>query len=134
MSECPKFFGKYRGKVEDNFDPMQLGRVRVMVPAVLGEGTMSWAMPCVPYAGSGVGFFAIPPNGANIWEMKVLKTSTGSITINDLPVVGGISIETTSGMKMAITSLGIEIDNGKGGSIKLTGPKVSVNGGALEVV
>jgi len=66
--------------------------------------------------------------------MKVLKTSTGSITINDLPVVGGISIETTSGMKMAITSLGIEIDNGKGGSIKLTGPKVSVNGGALEVV
>lgn len=164
MSECPKFFGKYRGKVEDNFDPMQLGRVRVKVPAVLGEGTMSWAMPCVPYAGSGVGFFAIPPNGANIWvefeggdpdypiwtgcfwglgevpaspalaEMKVLKTSTGSITINDLPVVGGISIETTSGMKMAITSLGIEIDNGKGGSIKLTGPKVSVNGGALEVV
>lgn len=67
MSECPKFFGKYRGKVENNIDPMQLGRVQVKVPAVLGDGTMSWAMPCVPYAGSGVGFFAIPPNGANIW-------------------------------------------------------------------
>jgi uncharacterized protein involved in type VI secretion and phage assembly len=24
-------------------------------------------MPSVPYAGPGVGFFAIPPNGANVW-------------------------------------------------------------------
>jgi len=61
------FYGKYRGKVENNVDPMQLGRIQVNVPAVLGEGRMSWAMPCVPYAGSGVGFFAIPPNGANVW-------------------------------------------------------------------
>ena len=55
------FFGKYRGKVVNNLDPMQLGRVQVSVPAILGEGRMSWAMPCTPYAGSGVGFFAIPP-------------------------------------------------------------------------
>ena len=62
-----QFFGKYRGKVESNVDPMELGRVQVSVPAVLGEGTLSWAMPCVPYAGDGVGFFFIPPKGANIW-------------------------------------------------------------------
>ena len=159
-----KFFGKYRGKVENNIDPMQLGRVQVSVPAVLGEGSMSWAMPCVPYAGPGVGFFAIPPVGANIWvefeggdpdypiwsgcfwgtgevpaqpavaEMKVFKTDSGTITLNDLPGAGGITIETTTGMKIVISALGIEINNGQGGSIKLTGPQVSVNEGALEVV
>ena len=62
-----QFFGKYRGTVANNIDPQMMGRVQVSVPSVLGEGQLSWAMPCVPYAGSGVGFFAIPPNGANVW-------------------------------------------------------------------
>lgn len=158
-----QFFGKYRGKVENNIDPMQLGRIQVSVPAVLGEGRMSWAMPCVPYAGNGVGFFAIPPNDANVWvefeggspdypiwsgcfwgigevpalpalaEIKVLKTDAGTITMNDLPGIGGITIETTTGMKVVINALGIEINNGQGGSIKLMGPLVSVNSGRLEV-
>ena len=35
MSE---FYGKYRGKVENNVDPMMLGRIQVSVPAVLGGG------------------------------------------------------------------------------------------------
>ncbi len=158
------FLSKYRGTVENNIDPMQLGRIQVSVPSVLGEGRMSWAMPCVPYAGPGVGFFAIPPTGANVWvefeggdldypiwsgcfwgvgevpampaiaEMKVLKTDMGTITINDLPGVGGITIETTTGMKIEITALGIEITNGQGASIKLTGPQVSINDGALDVI
>jgi uncharacterized protein involved in type VI secretion and phage assembly len=62
-----QFFGKYRGKVTGNKDPMHLGRIQVSVPAVLGESRSSWAMPCVPYAGPKIGFFAIPPEGANIW-------------------------------------------------------------------
>jgi len=158
------FLSKYRGTVENNIDPMQLGRIQVSVPSVLGEGRMSWAMPCVPYAGPGVGFFAIPPTGANVWvefeggdldypiwsgcfwgvgevpampaiaEMKVLKTDMGTITINDLPGVGGITIETATGMKIEITALGIEITNGQGASIKLTGPQVSINDGALDVI
>lgn len=158
------FLSKYRGKVENNIDPMQQGRIQVSVPSVLGEGRMSWAMPCVPYAGSGVGFFAIPPVGANVWiefeggnpdypiwsgcfwgagevpampaiaEMKVLKTDMGTITLNDLPGVGGITIETITGMKIEINALGIEITNGQGGSIKLTGPQVSINDGALDVI
>ncbi len=158
-----QFFGKYRGKVENNLDPLQQGRVQVSVPAVLGEGRASWAMPCVPFAGNGVGLFLIPPTGANVWvefeggdpdypiwsgcfwgageapaspavaEMKVLKTNTGTITINELPGVGGITIEITTGAKIAITATGIEINNGQGGSIKLSGPQISLNDGALEV-
>jgi len=63
----PQFFGKYRGKVQNNKDPLKLGRLQVQVPSVLGEDHDSWAMPSVPYAGKGVGFFVLPPVGANIW-------------------------------------------------------------------
>jgi hypothetical protein len=62
-----EFFGKYRGKVTSSKDPMHLGRVQVEVPAVLGEGRNSWALPCTPYAGKDIGFFTIPPVGTNIW-------------------------------------------------------------------
>jgi hypothetical protein len=62
-----RFYGKYRGKVENNIDPTSQGRVQVSVPAVLGEGSLSWAMPCVPIAGSGVGLLTTPPVGANVW-------------------------------------------------------------------
>jgi hypothetical protein len=61
------FFGKYRGQVVNNLDPLELGRTQVRCPAVLGDGMLSWALPCVPYAGPRVGFFAIPPVGANVW-------------------------------------------------------------------
>ena len=51
----PRFYGKYRGKVENNVDVLFMGRVQVSVPAVLGDGRLSWAMPCAPCAGPGAG-------------------------------------------------------------------------------
>lgn len=65
--EPPRFYGKYRGKVESNLDPFGQGRLQVRVPGVLGETTLAWAMPCSPYAGPGVGLFMIPPTDANVW-------------------------------------------------------------------
>ncbi|WP_413167474.1 phage baseplate assembly protein V [Capilliphycus salinus ALCB114379] len=62
-----EFFGKYRGKVTGNKDPLNLGRIQVSVPAIFGEGRQSWAMPCTPYAGKDVGFFTIPPLDTNVW-------------------------------------------------------------------
>jgi Type VI secretion system/phage-baseplate injector OB domain len=118
-----QFFGKYRGKVANNIDPLQLGRVQVNVPAVLGDGSLSWAMPCAPYGGPGVGFFTVPPVGANIWvefeagdpdypiwsgcfwgvgevpaqpalpQMKVWKTDGITLTLSDLPGAGGFTVE-----------------------------------------
>ncbi len=61
------YFGKYRGKVENNIDPKMMGRIQVSCPSVLGDGRLAWAMPCVPYAGPGVGMLLLPPNGANVW-------------------------------------------------------------------
>ena len=162
--EYPTFYGKYRGVVTDNQDPSGLGRVRAKVPDVFGSNESGWAMPSVPYAGKGVGLFLIPPENASVWiefehgdpdypiwtgcfwapgevpakppvaETKVLKTDAGTITMNDLPGVGGITIETKSGMKIMIKASGIEINNGQGGSIKLSGPQISLNNGALEVI
>jgi hypothetical protein len=63
----PQFFGKYRGKVSANVDPLHLGRIQVEVAAVLGSDRLAWALPCTPYAGNDIGFFTIPPVGANIW-------------------------------------------------------------------
>ncbi len=43
-----KYYGKYRGFVADNDDPQQLGRLRVIVPSVLGEAETGWALPSFP--------------------------------------------------------------------------------------
>lgn len=62
-----KFYGKYRGKVTDNQDPLQLGRVRAGVPDVLGDQESGWALPCFPATGSGMGVFALPKKDARVW-------------------------------------------------------------------
>ncbi|MCP3960737.1 MAG: baseplate assembly protein [bacterium] len=120
------YYGKYRGKVENNVDPQQQGRVQVSCPAVLGDGRSSWAMPSAPYGGSGVGFFAVPPAGANVWvefeggdpdypiwsgcfwglgeapatpalaELKVWKTDAVTLTLDDTPGAGGFKLEVLS--------------------------------------
>ena len=60
------FFGKYRGKVSNNKDPLGIGRIQTVVEAV-APGLLNWAMPCTPYAGPQEGFFMMPPVGANVW-------------------------------------------------------------------
>lgn len=57
-----------------------------------------------------------------------------SVLLDDTPGIGGITLETSTGAKIVINALGIEIDNGMGGSITLQGPQVSVNNGALDVI
>jgi len=61
-----RLYGKYRGTVIDNVDPLVLGRILALVPAVQAS-ILNWALPCAPYAGLEVGFFAIPPITANVW-------------------------------------------------------------------
>lgn len=66
---------------------------------------------------------------------KVLKTDQCTITLDDTPGIGGVTIETTAGTgaKIVMNMQGIEISSGSGKIlISLTG--VSVNDGALEVM
>lgn len=78
-----RHWGKYRGVVTDNQDPMGVGRLQVQVPAVLGSDALAWAEPCVPYAGDGIGLYAMPPVGTAVW----VEFEAGN---PDLPIwVGG---------------------------------------------
>lgn len=117
------FFGKYRGTVEANDDKEGRGRVQVSVPSVLGP-VLLWAEACVPYAGNGVGLFAVPPVKASVWvefeggdpsspilagcfwndgeapgttkpATKVLKTDAITLTLED-GSNGGLTIEVAS--------------------------------------
>jgi uncharacterized protein involved in type VI secretion and phage assembly len=64
---APPLYGKYRGTVVNNIDPMQLGRIQAMVSDVAGVIPGTWAMPCVPAAGINTGFFTVPMIGAGVW-------------------------------------------------------------------
>jgi uncharacterized protein involved in type VI secretion and phage assembly len=149
---------------------LMVGRVRARVPDVLGDKESGWALPCAPFGGDGMGFFAVPKNGAGVWiefehgdpdfpiwagcwwgtlaelpptllvppppsKKVMLKTEGGHmIILDDTPGIGGITLETSAGQKVKLTALGVEIDNGLGATVKLQGPQVSINGGALEVI
>jgi uncharacterized protein involved in type VI secretion and phage assembly len=62
-----KYFGKYRGMVINNIDPMQMGRLMVQVPDISGLIPSTWAMPCFPVTGKQMGMWAVPLIGSGVW-------------------------------------------------------------------
>ncbi|HXI99754.1 MAG TPA: phage baseplate assembly protein V [Micropepsaceae bacterium] len=60
-------YGKYRATVANNIDPLQIGRIQVMVPDVAGFIPSTWAMPCLPLAGLNNGMFTVPMIGSGVW-------------------------------------------------------------------
>jgi uncharacterized protein involved in type VI secretion and phage assembly len=67
MSEAKRYYGKYRGTVINNVDPMQIGRIQVMVPDVSNFLPSSFAMPCLPIAGKQMGSYFVPQIGSGVW-------------------------------------------------------------------
>jgi uncharacterized protein involved in type VI secretion and phage assembly len=59
-----RFFGKYRGTVTDVRDD---GRIRALVPSVLGDQKTGWCLPCVPYAGKDCGIAFFPEVDSGVW-------------------------------------------------------------------
>ena len=171
-----KYYGKYRGTVINNIDPMQLGRLLVEVPDVLGLVPSSWAEACVPLAGPTgppMGVFLVPPIGAGVWvefeqgdperpvwtgcrwgaqsdipimafvgnpadpNIVIQSLLQHMVMISDMPpspATGGIILKSTTGATMIINDAGIFISNGKGATITMVGPTVTINNGALVVV
>jgi uncharacterized protein involved in type VI secretion and phage assembly len=166
-----QFHGKYRGTVLNNIDPLQIGRILVTVPDVLGLTPTSWAMPCVPIAGKQMGTYVIPQVGAGVWiefeqgnpdypiwvggywgiaaEVPALAlagvpaspsivlqtTLQNTIVVSDLPgPTGGIMLKSTTGATLIVNDTGIYIQNGKGASLVMVGPSVTVNNGALTII
>jgi uncharacterized protein involved in type VI secretion and phage assembly len=165
-----RFYGKYRGMVINNIDPMQIGRLMVQVPDVTGLLPSTWAMPCLPFTGKQMGFWALPQIGTGVWvefeqgdpnfpiwsgcwygivaEVPVLALAAppaisnivlqtmlqNTFMISDVPgPTGGFLLKTTTGALISISDVGITISNGKGATIVMAGPTVTINAGALVV-
>lgn len=147
-----RYYGKYRGTVVDTADPTKRGRLKVRVPSVMADVEI-WAMPCSPYAGDKIGFFALPPAGTSVWVefeggeinqpiwagffwkdgeidsadaiegVAFLKTPGVTIRIDN--DAGTVELETSGGAKITI----------KSDSIKIEAPEVELsgNGGTVKV-
>ena len=175
MTAGQKFYGKYRATVLNNIDPMQIGRIQVIVPDVSNVIPTSWAMPCVPVAGIQMGMYTVPPIGSGVWvefeqgdpdypvwvgcfwgtaaEVPALARMVppavpgitfqttlqtflqNGIILNDVPgPAGGIVLKSTTNASIIVNDTGIYIQNGKGASIVMVGPSVTINNGALAIV
>ena len=165
-----KYYGKYRGTVIMNIDPMQCGRLLVQVPDVLGIGTSSWAQACVPLSGKQMGAWFVPVIGAGVWvefekgdpdypiwsgcswgsaaetpalalaglpvspSIVLQTTGQNTLMISDAPgPAGGILLKTLTGALISINDVGITLSNGKGATLVMDGPAVTINAGALVV-
>jgi hypothetical protein len=72
-----------------------------------------------------------------IEQIKMIATSSITITLSDAPGAGGVTIEVkppavSMPVKLALGPKGIELSSGAS-SVVLDGVKVSINNGALEV-
>lgn len=62
-----RIWGKYRGTVYNNMDPLNRGRIQAFVPELLEAVPTGWAEACVPTAGIKAGFYSVPPIGSGVW-------------------------------------------------------------------
>ncbi len=169
MNAEGKYYGKYRGVVISNIDPMNMGRLMVQVPDVSAI-PLSFAMPCFPVTGKQMGFWSIPQIGTGVWvefeagdpdypiwsgcwygsaadvpalalatqpplSSVFMQTATQvTLQLSDLPgPAGGILMKTATGAMIMVNDVGITISNGKGASIVMAGPTVTINAGALVI-
>lgn len=139
MSAGP-FFGKYRGTVMNNVDPLKIGRIQAAVPDVGGSIPGSWAMPCLPLSGINAGIFTVPAVGAGVWiefergdpdypiwvggywgSASEVPTYAKSLT----PGLGGIVLQTPLLNGLVIS----DMPGPKGGIVikNKTGAKIAIN-------
>jgi uncharacterized protein involved in type VI secretion and phage assembly len=170
VDEPGRYYGKYRGTVINNVDPMRMGRIQVQVPDVHGVVPSTWAMPCVPASGIQNGMIWLPMVGAGVWvefeqgnpdypiwvggwwgsaaevpalsqiappgvsALAIQTALQNGVLVSDVPgPSGGIMLKSALGASIIVNDTGIYIQNGKGASITLVGPTVTVNTGALVV-
>ncbi len=156
------FHGKYRATVTDNNDPENTGRIQVKVPLIGDDRQTWWALPCVPYASAGHGFFILPEVKDTVWvefvagdpshpvwtgaywvdgkapalkpRQKQFETAGGQhILLDDSDGAMQIEIKDGNGNTITMNATGILLKRG-GMKIQITNESVSINDGALTVM
>jgi uncharacterized protein involved in type VI secretion and phage assembly len=154
-----RYYGKYRGTVTA-IDPDMM-RIKAKVPAVLNDAESGWCMPCVPYAGKGVGMAFLPEQGAGVWiEFEGGDTSypvwvgcywregekpdDATPTVKAIVTAGKskllfdddaktITLTDSNNNKVTLSSDGITLERGAN-KVVVSDSNVSVNDGAVEVM
>jgi len=150
-----RHYGKHRGFVTDNDDPLNLGRLRAQVPGLLEDQETGWALPAFPYGGaSEQGFYAVPDIGAGVWleferddlsypiwsgtwftggaipegatpPKKVLKTKSGHKLVLD-DDAGTLEITDSNGNSITMDSSTIKIVAGSAAKIVVEAPQIEL--------
>lgn len=67
-----------------------------------------------------------PPPGQNI---VIQTTGQNTLLLSDVPgPTGGIMLRSTTGAMVLVNDMGITISNGKGASIAMVGPSITITG------
>ena len=117
--QTDRFYGKYRGLVAINVDPLGQGRLKAIVPEVLGVIPSSWALPSTPYAGTLAGLFTVPMVGSGVWiEFEAGDVSrpiwtgcwwgSAQVPLNELgapPTFASKVLRTDTGLMLAFNDL-----------------------------
>jgi uncharacterized protein involved in type VI secretion and phage assembly len=137
------FQGIYPGRVENNIDPLNMARILVSVADVGGSAQLSWAMPCLPVTGRGMGMFTVPPIGAGVWVMFVRGDSDYPVWLGGYyangdapslsrkvpPGIDGITLQTTAGNGLVISDApggGILIQTAGGAKVEVTDAGITI--------
>ncbi|MDB5069133.1 MAG: hypothetical protein JWM87_244 [Candidatus Eremiobacteraeota bacterium] len=149
----PLFTGRIKAKVPDVMGDTESGWALPCAP----YGGKEMGFFCLPAEGANVwiefehgdpdypvwtGCFwgaatDMPPtlNLPDPYKKIMLQTDGGHrIALDDTPAIGGISLETSDGMKITMNATGITLDNGMGAKIELLATTVLVNDDGLMVI
>ena len=74
------------------------------------------------------------PADPNIIIQSLLQHSVMISDMPPTPATGGVILQSTTKAMIVVNDSGIYLDNGKGASIMLVGPNVTINKGALVVI
>ncbi|MGY0614916.1 phage baseplate assembly protein V [Vibrio sp. FJH11] len=144
-------YGKFRGTVVNNVDPMQQGRIQATVPSVSGMIPGSWCMPCLPVLGVNSGMFTVPPVGAGVWiEFEQgdvdypiwtgcfagAPTDVPTLARTAVPPISAITLQTLAMNGIVICDVGgpmgmggITLQTGTGATLSVTDAGIFINNG-----
>lgn len=140
-----RFFGKYRGLVQDVDDPDNLGRITAQVPEVYGDIDSPWAVPAVPFAGKDHGLILLPEVGDGVWiEFEAGDPSRpiwtgGWWASGEMPSDGGPlkrALVTTKGHKIILDDDGgtLQLVHSGGAELTMTDSDITLKIGSSQIV
>ncbi|MBU1564811.1 MAG: phage baseplate assembly protein V [Proteobacteria bacterium] len=143
-----RYFGKYRGIVQEVGERDNLGRIKDQVPEIYGDaqGAVSpWALPCVPFAGRNHGLVVLPEMGDGVW----IEFEAGDIARpiwsgcwwadGELPTPGAPQVRaliTTAGHKLILDDEQnqVKLVHAGGAELAMTNNDITIKIGSTQMV